>query len=142
MKKHYQVLICILITMVISQGLTAQQLVSGETKRYIVIENSDEYFKEANGQIEIRDFLVYNIPDGESSKPYHIEINELTNVIKFGISSKAETVSNTRRCTLIMNSINYIDTYRKVLSKLGVEVIFLSGERLHVDEFYQMSIDN
>jgi hypothetical protein len=104
--------------------------------RYIKFTNEEEIFIEKDGNIEIRDIILCNIMEGESSKPVHIAVNELSNVVKFGIKSKSGDFANQRQCFLIMNSQNYISTFRMVLHRMEVEYVFINGEYITTDKFY------
>ena len=106
--------------------------------RYISIENPSAWFKEVNGNIEVRDFLLYHINDDESSKPIFMEVNDLSNVVKFSISSSSEAIARTRRCTVIMNKDDYANTFYKVLRKMQVETVFIGGNATSVEDYFKI----
>ncbi len=139
MSKNIQILILILFSLsTINFNAKAQQITDNTINgRYIIIDDFSSFFKEKENN-KICYMTIYNILDNESSKPLHIAANELKNVIKFSIKSHSEIYENQRNSKLVINSKNYIETFRTVLIKLDIKYILFNNELLNVDEFYSL----
>ncbi|HQP05004.1 MAG TPA: hypothetical protein PLP11_10415 [Bacteroidales bacterium] len=127
---------CIILTLMVQHAFSQENTLP--EGRYIVITNSATWFNEVNGYIEVRDFLLYNVDDDESSKPLFTEINEMSNIVKFSIGSSSEKIERTRRCTVIMNSDDYRNTFYKVLRKMQVKTVFVDGTAMSVEDFFML----
>jgi len=140
MKELFRIsVICFILTFSLQSAFAQENTLP--KGRYVVVENHETYFSEVNGNIEIRDFLLYNVNDDESSKPVFIDVNELSNVVKFSISSSSENIAGTRRCTVIMNKPDYRNTFYKVLRKMQVESVVLEGVTVSIENFYKFIIE-
>jgi len=104
--------------------------------RYIVVEDLNSFFVEIDENIVAESFQLYNIMEDESSKPCHVGVNEVTNVVKFSIESSSSTHENQRRCKLTMNKINYLSTFRYVLKNMEVDFVVYQGTVLTVADFF------
>jgi len=103
--------------------------------RYIIINDLSSFFETSDNQTTCY-LTIYNIQESESSKPLHIEVNNLHNVVKFSIKSTSEEYENQRNSKLIMNSLDYQNTFRNSLLKMNIKYIILDGEMLLVNDFY------
>lgn len=104
--------------------------------RYLIIEDISTFFKDAGEYLVTDNFQLYNIGENESSKPVHVGVNELTNVVKFSIESGSSTHEKQRRCKLTIKKTNYLSTFRLVLYKMEVKYIIYKGNLLSVDDFF------
>jgi hypothetical protein len=104
--------------------------------RFIKFNDEQNIFVGKNGQIEVRDIQLCNIAEDESSKPMHIAVNELSNVIKFNIKSHSEQFTGERSFYVILNSTDYLETFRMVLYTMQVEYVWYNKHYISIDEFY------
>lgn len=134
---------CILMSM--SLGLllffagnaNAQQYDYDITGKYIVAKAPGDFFKRTGDTVEVEKFYLCNIAEKESSKPFHVNINALENVIRFGIASSSEEFSEQRRCYVIMKASNYEETFYKVLKKLDVAKVVYMEEPITIAEYIE-----
>ncbi|MGC9330372.1 MAG: hypothetical protein ACP5DZ_00670 [Bacteroidales bacterium] len=82
----------------------------------------------------IETFYLENFPEEKSSKPLHEKINQMEDVVKFGIASGSEQHNNQRRCYLSLKKSNYVKTFEKVLNAIPVTTIIENGENISIDE--------
>jgi hypothetical protein len=104
--------------------------------RYIKIDNFSLFFKEADGNMTTDEFQLYNIMEDESSKPVHVGVYEVINVVKFSIESGSTTYENQRRCKLTIKKDSYIDTFKRVLIKMNVKYVLCNGSFLSLEDFF------
>lgn len=135
--KNYSILLTSLVLIIFNTSVFSQSQQIKE--RYVKFTNEDEIFVEKDGNIEVRNMFLCNILESESSKPAHIAVNELSNVVKFGIRSKSENIANERSCYVIMNPENYISTFRQVLYKMEVKYVLIGEEFISTDKFYTIN---
>jgi len=95
---------------------------------------SDLFVEKDNDIMMIETFYLENFPEEKSSKPLHEKINQMDNVVKFGIASSSEKYSNQRRCYLKLRKSNYSQTFKKVLNAIPVESIIENGEHISIDQ--------
>ena len=136
MKNAYLVLLAFALMFVCTNALSQSEEIKG---RYIKFTNEEESFVEKDGNIEIRDIILCNIFEEESSKPIHVAVNELSKVVKFGIKSKSGDIANQRTCYLIIEPENYNSTFRMVLHRMEVEYVYINGEYITTDKFYTLN---
>ncbi|PLX06752.1 MAG: hypothetical protein C0596_13675 [Marinilabiliales bacterium] len=117
---------------------SAQETLNSINDRYIVIDNIETFFEFSDNSVVCYP-VIHNIYVDESSKPLHLGVNELPNVIKFSIKSNAEAFENQRQSKLVMNTANYLDTFRSALIKINVMYVQYDNEFLTVDQFYLLS---
>jgi len=129
-------MICLLFAA--NAGFVLSQNIDKPQGRYIIVEAPDQIFSEVDGNFEVRNFLVYGFSEETSSKPFHENINEMQGIVKFSIASRSEAVQGARRCTAIMTSDKYQETFRKVLLMLEVQTVVVGNDHYTVDEFYQI----
>lgn len=134
--KIIQITLACLVSIVFAGSVFGQQNIN--ESRYVKFADDENIFQTKDNQIEVRDMVLCNIWENESSKPVHIGVNELNNVNKFGIKSHSGQYANQRSCYVIMNNSNYIDTFKKVLHKMQAEYVMYHEEYMSVDEFYQI----
>lgn len=104
--------------------------------RYIIIDNLANYFEtKEDGSIYV-EFTLYNIYETESSKPIHLAVNDLPNVVKFTIKSNSENYENQRGCFLNINSQSYKDTFYSALKAIQIKYVKLNDELITLDQFY------
>lgn len=103
--------------------------------RYIEIDNFDDFFDVNETDIEITEFYIKNFDEKVSSKPIHIGVNELNNVIKFGIASGSEKFYGQRRCFIHIQKSNYQETFYNVLKIMGVETVIVDGDVMSREDF-------
>lgn len=103
--------------------------------RYIEIEDFDIFFIENEMNIETPEFYIKNFEEKLSSKPVHVGVNELKNVIKFGIASGSEKFYGQRRCFIYMGKSNYQETFYNALKIMGVETVIVNGDVISIEDF-------
>jgi hypothetical protein len=108
------------------------------TEKYIEIQNIDTFFTEKENLIEISEFHIKNFDENESSKPYHIGVNELPNVIKFGIAGHSESNHRQRRCYIRMEKSNYQETFYKTLKTLNIRYVLYANQAYEIEDFHQI----
>ncbi len=104
--------------------------------RYIIVDDFSKLFNEEETQMSNKSLIIHNIYEDESSKPLHIAVNEINNVIKFSIKSNSENFENQRKCSIILKKEAYKETFITALHSMKVKYVILMGERLSVNEFY------
>ncbi len=104
--------------------------------RYIVINDLNSFVIFNDKNVTCTSFYIHNIFENESSKPLHININSIKDVIKFSIKSNSEIYENQRECNLILKKENYQETLRIALIKMGIKIVICEDQTLSVDEFY------
>lgn len=103
--------------------------------RYIEIDNLSDFFIKNETDIEITKFYIKNFDENDSSKPIHIGVNKLNNVIKFGIASSSEKNYQQRRCFIQMEKYNFQETFYNVLNAMGIITVIVDGEIMSTTEF-------
>lgn len=123
---------------ILSSGYMFSQGVSDNNikGRYIIVEDLNSFFVEIDDNIVAESFQLYNIMEDESSKPCHVGVNEVTNVVKFSIESSSSTYENQRRCKLIMKKLNYLSTFKYVLKNMEVYYVVYQGTVMTVEDFF------
>lgn len=104
--------------------------------RYIIIDDFSKLFTEEKNQMSNRSLIIYNIYEHESSKPLHIAVNGINNIIDFSIKSNSENYENQRKCSIILKKEAYKETFRTALLSMKVKYVILMGEKLTINEFY------
>jgi hypothetical protein len=117
----------------------SQNIITEEIKdRYLIIDDFSKFFTEKDGNFTTESFQLYNIFEEESSKPIHVGIIEIPNVVKFSIESSSSVYENQRRCKLTIRKENYLSTFIKVLSIMDVQYIVTNGEIRKVEDFLKL----
>jgi hypothetical protein len=129
-------LISILIIFAFNTSFSQQNNTVLSSDRYIVINDLNSFFILNDKNITCTPFYIHNIFKNESSKPLHININSIKDVMKFSIKSNSEIYENQRECNLILKKENYQETLRIALIKMGIKIVICEGQTLSVDEFY------
>jgi len=109
--------------------------------RYIVIDDISTFFIEKENAIEVDPLFIHNFNEDESSKPIHLAVNEIKNVIKFGIASSSETHHEQRRCYIRMEKSNYQESFYKALLFMDIKYIMLNEQKLTPTEFFELTIN-
>jgi len=122
----------------ISLSLYSQIDSNDLNERYLSFNDLATVFVYSDDCVTIESFQLYNIKEGESSKPIHIAVNDLSGVIKFSIESSSSVYENQRRCKLVMYQEQYINTFRLVIYNMGVKFILYNGNRMEVEEFIEL----
>ncbi len=104
--------------------------------RFIVVENPASLFVEKDNCMEISEHYIHNFNDDVSSKPEHVAVNELENVIKFGIASNSERYYNQRRFYIRLAKDDYKKTFYNALITMGVKAVVVNDKVMTVEEFY------
>lgn len=133
MKKLFTYFILLVSFALLTQSLSAQEA-SGQ-KYYLVVEDAKSLFSDNDSLMVIDKFFVHNFPDEKSSKDIHQRINKIKNVYRFGIASRAEKISNQRRCYIKLEKENYLKTFKKVLQEMGIDYIILNDEKINLNSF-------
>ena len=133
MKKIFSFLIitvslCMLTSLTIAQD-------SPDRDFYLVIEDTGALFTDNDSLMVIDKFFIHNFPDEKSSKEMQQKINAVKNVYSFGIASRAEKISNQRRCYLKLEKNNYLKTFKKVLSEMEIDHILLNNQKTDINSF-------
>jgi hypothetical protein len=103
--------------------------------RYIEIDDYNNFFVENEANIETPEFYIKNFDEKLSSKPIQVGVNELNNVVKFGIASGSEKFYGQRRCFIIMEKSNYKETFYNALKVMGVESVIINGDVMSIGDF-------
>lgn len=137
-----QFAISLLLLTILSFSLKAQDNNTRKTERYIEINNLENFFMSSEEYPNdlICNFELYNIYEGESSKPAFVNVNELSNVTKFSIKARSEKYENQRTCYLRIKKINYLSTFGLVLDRLEVKNIKFEGSFITVQEFLSKTL--
>ncbi|MDD3741384.1 MAG: hypothetical protein PHH30_09095 [Bacteroidales bacterium] len=136
MRKRIKITVIITVSLLIFGSINAQENSENYQGRYIVVDDITTFFMlDKTENIIVCNFDLYNIFEQESSKPVFVDVNELTNVVKFGIKSSSEQYENQRSCYLKMNVMNYSSTFRLVLDRMNVKMILYQGEFILVNDF-------
>ncbi len=104
---------------------------------FISVEDVSDLFVEKDNIMMIETFYLQNFPEGKSSKPLHEKINQMDEVVKFGIASDSEEYINQRKCYLKIKKADYTENFKKVLNAIPVEYIIENGEQLSIEEFIE-----
>ncbi len=128
--------ICLITNVSVFSQVATDNTIKG---RYLIIEDTQTFFSNQENTMVCESFVLFNILEDESSKPAHVGVTELSDVIKFSIKSNSEKYENQRFCRLVMKAENYKNTFRKVLIKMDVKNILYQGELITVDEFYLLT---
>ncbi|MDD2385681.1 MAG: hypothetical protein PHP52_02745 [Bacteroidales bacterium] len=129
----------ILLSIVLSSVINASSQTVSDNNidgRYIIVDDFSKLFTEDENQMSNQSLIIYNIYEDESSKPLHIAVNEINNVIDFSIKSNSENFENQRKCSIILKKEAYKETFRTALLSMKVKYVFLMGEKLTINEFY------
>ena len=129
----------ILLSIVLSSVINASSQTVSDNNidgRYIIVDDFSKLFTEDENQMSNQSLFIYNIYEDESSKPLHIAVNEINNVIDFSIKSNSENFENQRKCSIILKKEAYKETFRTALLSMKVKYVFLMGEKLTINEFY------
>jgi len=131
--------IILLSIFIISVFCASSQTISNKNTdgRYIIIENFAELFTDDGNQMSNQTIIIYNIHENESSKPIHVAVNQLNNVIDFSIKSNSENFENQRKCSIILKKESYKETFITALLNMDIKYVVFMGEKLNVDEFYK-----
>lgn len=132
----FVIAICLITNVSVFSQVATDNTIKG---KYLIIEDTQTFFSHHENTMVCESFVLYNILEDESSKPAHVGVTELPNVIKFSIKSNSEKYENQRSCRLVMKTDNYKETFRRVLIKMDVKNILYKGELITVDEFYLLT---
>lgn len=137
MKKRIVFIVIFVMATFICGTSNAQTALENYSGRFIVIDDITTFFSTDGTDNSIVGcvFDLYNIYENESSKPAFVEVNDLSNVIQFGIKSHSDKYENRRSCTLQMNQADYLYTFRLVLYRMKVEKVFYNEELIDVNDF-------
>jgi hypothetical protein len=136
MRKRIKISVIITVALLIFGSVKAQENKDIYQGRYIVVDDVATFFMlDEKENIIVCNFDLYNIFEQESSKPVFVEVNELSNVVKFGIKSTSEQYENRRNCYLKMTILNYTTTFRLVMDRMNVKMILYQGEFISVNDF-------
>ncbi len=136
--KTHLLLALILVVNLLGSSAVAQQKTDDSIQgKYIIINNLETFFEVTDNQATCY-LTIYNIMDDESSKPYSLDVNDLSNVVKFSIKSSSEEYENQRNSKLVLKSSNHLTTFYKVLVTIGVENVILDNEIISIDDFYSL----
>jgi uridine phosphorylase len=83
-------------------------------------------------------FRSRNFPEDASSKPVHVAVNDLSNVIKFGIASSSEEFYEQRRCYIRLSKTNHEQAFYNALIAMGVVAVVVDGEVLSLSDFLSL----
>lgn len=127
-------LLFIAMIVILSLNQTFSQKV---TERYVVIPDHEKFLSyDESGNNYYASFELINIYETESSKPVHIAVNELQNVISFSIKSKSFEKENQRTCFLRIKPENHAYTLYLVLKKMNVKYIFDSEKFIEIEKYF------
>jgi len=136
MRKRIKISVIITVALLIFSSVNAQENTDIYQGRYIVVDDITTFFMlDEKESIVVCNFDLYNIFEQESSKPVFVEVNELSNVVKFGIKSTSEQYENRRSCYLKMCVLNYSSTFRLVMDRMNVKKVLYQGEFISVNDF-------
>jgi hypothetical protein len=140
MKKRIVFTVMLMAVICVYSTLRAQTSAVDFSGRYIVVEDVTSFFfaDEVDNSVINCHFDLYNIYENESSKPVFVDVNELSNVILFGIKSNSDKYENRRACTLQMTKVNYKSTFRLVLNRMKVEKVLYQGVLIDVIDFFEI----
>lgn len=136
--RYIRVLFYVIVFQFATQFLYSQVNTETATGRYLVFQDISTLFNYSEDYVSIDSFQLYNIKESESSKPIHIAVNDLTGVKKFSIESSSSVYENQRRCKLVMNNIDYINTFRLVLYNMEIDHIVYNEETMNVEDFLDL----
>ncbi len=108
---------------------------------YIVVDDLSTFFAEKENCIEVNPFYIRNFNEKESSKPVHLAVNEIKNVIKFGIASSSEQHYQQRRCYIRMEKSNYQECFYKALSAMNISYVLLNEQKLTLPDFFELTLN-
>ncbi len=136
MKKCLTNVLPVVFTILISFQLSSQnnQEISN---RYIIIDDLDVFFtenKENNGYNA--EFELFNIFEGESSKPVFVDVNEVNKVIKFYIKASSGKYENQRTCNIKISKIDYLNTFYNSLRRMNVKYIQSEGQLIKIETYF------
>lgn len=136
MRKRVKISVLFAVSLLVFCYTNAQENPEIFHERYIVVDDISTFFvfNEENSIVSCN-FELFNIFEQESSKPIFVDVNELTNVVKFGIKSTSGQFENQRSCYLKMNILNYNSTFKLVLDRMEVKKILFQGEFIPVHDF-------
>lgn len=136
MRKRIKIFTLIAVGIMIFSGINAQTDSNEHQGRYVEVEEITTFFElDRENNLIYCQFDLFNIYENESSKPVFVDVNEISNVIKFNIKSNSSQYENRRSCYLKMNIQNYGSTFRLVMDRMNVEKIFYKGEFITVNDF-------
>ncbi|MDD2636792.1 MAG: hypothetical protein PHW82_14970 [Bacteroidales bacterium] len=129
------VIFCILL---ICNNIFGQNSTTDQIKdRYININNIDDFFLFKDTEVsELVKFELFNIYENESSKPLFVNVNELSDVIKFTIKSHSTKHENQRTCYLKLKKTNYLITFKQVLKRMQVKYIKTNNDFIELDKYF------
>ena len=135
--KTLSVSILILFCFISINSLFSQQITDKNIDgRYIIINDIEDFFTHDENTVTCHSFILYNIKEDESSKPAHVAVNDIQNVIIFSIKSNSEKFENQRSCKLVMQKKDYHTTFRTALIGMNIKYILYQEKLITVDEFY------
>ncbi len=136
--KNLKISLILLAVITYANTISAQEKTDESINgRYVILNNLDNFF-EFDNENATCNLTVYNILETESSKPIHIKVNDLKNVVKFSIKSSSEAYENQRQATLIVKKDKYMSTFYNALLKMEIEFVKFNGKLLEVDKFYSL----
>jgi len=136
MRKRIKIFTLITVALLIFSGIDAQTGSNVYQGRYIEVEEITTFFElDRENNFIYCQFDLFNIYENESSKPIFVDVNDISNVIKFNIKSNSSQYENRRSCYLKMSTQNYGSTFRLVMDRMNVEKILYKGEFITINEF-------
>ncbi|MEA1873803.1 MAG: hypothetical protein U9N51_05165 [Bacteroidota bacterium] len=109
--------------------------------RFIIIDDISSFFVEKENCIEVDSLFIHNFDENESSKPIHVAVNKIKDVIKFGIASGSETHYEQRRCYIRMKKSNYQENFYKALLFMDIKYVMLNEQKMTPSEFFELTIN-
>jgi len=136
MRKIIRNTVLLSVLLFVFNNIFAQDNYKAYQGRYIVVDDISTFFvHDTENNLIVCNFELYNIYENESSKPVFVDVNDLSDVVKFGIKSNSEKYENRRSCYLKMIVPNYLSTFRLVMDRMNVKKIQYQGEFISVNDF-------
>ncbi len=127
-------LLFIAMIVILSLNQTFSQKI---TERYVIITDHEKFLSyDESGNNYYASFELINIYENESSKPVHVAVNELQNVISFSIKSKSFEKENQRTCFLRIKPQNYAYTLYLVFKNMNVKYIFDGEKFIEIEKYF------
>lgn len=138
MRKSIVIVLVIVVSALLTKDLISQDINNPENlknQRHISINSVDDFFSEYTDGVYIAKFELYNIMEGESSKPVFVAVNEIPGVRKFSIKSRSENIANQRSCYVEIYENNYLETLKMMIHKMEIQFIKYKENMVSVHEF-------
>ncbi|MDA3910093.1 MAG: hypothetical protein PF448_01885 [Bacteroidales bacterium] len=137
-----RIILSLILTVVVSATYVfSQDNSERSTDRFILVDDLSTFFMEKENCIEINPFYIQNFDENESSKPVHLAVNAIKDVIKFGIASGSEAHYQQRRCYIRMEKSNYQESFYKALLAMDIKYVLLNEQKLTLPEFFELTIN-